>query len=46
MDLPKGSMNVRELVMVNDVGAAAHTPEILFDATTITEILGAESLET
>lgn len=46
MGLLEGSMNGRKLIVGNDVGGAARTPEVLFDATTILEILGEDALET
>lgn len=43
--LLKGRINDRQLVVGNDCGTSALTPEILFDATTILELFGKSALE-
>lgn len=45
MSLLEGNINGRRLVVGNDVGTAALTPEVLFDATTILETFGSSALE-
>ena len=45
MNLLEGSINGRQLVVGNDAGTAALTPEVLFDATTILEAFGSSALE-